>query len=389
MNVSTAGQGVVGQLRGARVGRWYRRPWFLSVAAVAVTLWAVVRVGPRIPFPGAWYTGERWPYPSLDELQAYKRTSPVGYLLAELVGLDESPLLVAFYFFAALAVSVLLALWVWSELGGSPQRARGFRIAILAPVTGVLFLTLGGYDPFTALGWAIALCAWKAHSRVLLILAGVYLGFQHFEQAALMAVSWGILVYVLRSSGPQSWQERRNPIWILPGVLAGKLVLTLILFLQGIDPLAGRGFWVASLDLVRFAVVGSVNFGPIFVYSLFAGVWAIVIVTFLIVPGNRVRLLLLLALAIPGLVAVVTLDHTRVFVMMTVPLVALMIVYVLRSPQIRAFAPLPILLEVLAWVMVPVTIQGTSTVYVDSTNFLDMTIIFTRQLFVWAPVNPG
>lgn len=204
-----------------------------------------------------------------------------------------------------------------------------------------------------------------------------------------MAVSWGILVYALRSSGPQSWQERSNPLWILPGVLAGKLVLTVILFFQGVDPLAGRGFWVASLDLVRFAVVGSVNFGPIFVYSLFAGVWAIVIVTFLIVPGNRVRLLLLLALAIPGFVAVVTLDHTRVFVMMTVPLVALMIVYVLRSPQMRAFAPLPILLEVLAWVMVPVTIQGTSTVYVDSANFLDMTIIFTRQLFGWAPIIPG
>lgn len=152
MNVSTAGQGVAGRPRGARAGRWYRRPWFLSVAAVAVTLWAVVRVGPRIPFPGAWYTGERWPYPSLDELQAYKRTSPVGYLLAEFVRLDESPLLVAFYFFAALAASVLVALWVWSELGGSPQRARGFRIAMLAPVTGVLFLTLGGYDPFTALG---------------------------------------------------------------------------------------------------------------------------------------------------------------------------------------------------------------------------------------------
>lgn len=368
---------------------WFRQRWFLGVAAVAVTVWAVVRVGPRIPFPGAWYIGERWPYPSLDELQAYKRTSPVGYLLAEFVRLDESPLLVAFYFFAALGASLLLALWVWSELGGSPQRARGFRIAMLAPVTGVLFLTLGGYDPFTALGWVIALFAWKAHSRVLLIIAGLYLGFQHFEQAAFMAVSWGLAVYALRSSGHVQWHSRFNPIWILPGVIGGKALLTVVLFAQGIDPLDGRGFWVASLELVRFAVIGSVNFGPIFVYSLFAGVWAVVIVALLIVPRNRERLLLLLALAIPGFVAVVTLDHTRVFVMMTVPLVALLTVYVLRSPRIQSFASLPVLLEVLAWIMVPVTIQGTSTVYVDSTNFLDMTIIFTRQLLGWAPIIPG
>lgn len=377
------------ELSGTGSWRWYRRPWFLWAAAVAVTIWAVVRVGPRIPFPGAWYTGERWPYPSLDELQAYKRTSPVGYLLAELVRLNESPLLVAFYFCAALAASVLLALWVWSELGGSPQRARAFRIAILAPVTGVLFLTLGGYDPFTALGWVIALFAWKARSRLLLILAGLYLGFQHFEQAALMAVSWGIAVYALRLSAPQPWHERYNPIWILPGVITGKLVLTLVLFIQGIDPLAGRGFWVASSELLRFAIVGSVNFAPIFIYSLFAGVWAVVILALLIVPSNRDRMFLAVAIAIPGFVAVITLDHTRVFVMMTVPLVALVIVYVLRSPQMSVFAPLPILLESLAWVMVPVTIQGTSTVYVDSPNFIDMTIIFSRQLLGWTPIIVG
>lgn len=388
LNVSIGGQWSADE---SHVGLrpWYRRPWFLSLAAVAVTVWAVVRVGPRIPFPGAWYTGERWPYPSLDELQAYKRTSPVGYLLAEFVRLDESPLLVAFYFFAALGASVLLALWVWSELAGSAQRARGFRIAMLAPVTGVLFLTLGGYDPFTALGWVIALFAWKRHSQTLLILAGVYLGFQHFEQAALMAVSWGMVVYALRSSGPQSWQKRCNPIWMFPGVLAGKLLLTLVLFAQGIDPFAGRGFWVASSELLRFAIIGSANFAPILTYSLFAGVWAVVIVALLLTPSNRKRLLLVVAVAIPGIVAIVTLDHTRVFVMMTVPLVAIMIVYVLQAPQLRAFAPLPILLEVLAWVMVPVTLQGTSTVYIDSTNFLDMTIVFTRQLLGWAPVIPG
>jgi hypothetical protein len=368
---------------------WYGQRWFILIAAVAATIWAVIRVGPRIPFPGAWYTGEQWPYPSLDELQAYKRTSPVGYLMAEFLGLDQSPLLVAFYFSAALAVSLLLALWVWRELNGSNQQNRGFRIAILAPVSGVLFLTLGGYDPFTALGWAFALFAWSANSRVLLAAAGLYLGFQHFEQSALMSVSLTLAVVALRNSGSGTWSGRYSPIWLLPGIIGGKLLLTVALMFQGVEPLDGRGFWVASSEWLSLAVIGSVNFGPIFVYSLFAGVWAIVILAFLIVDGSRNRILFALSLAIPVFISIVTLDHTRVFVMMTVPLVAILIVYVLSSPKVAAFSPLPILIETLAWIMVPVTIQGTSTVYVDSLNFLDINIIFFRQLLGVTPLIAG
>lgn len=158
---------------------------------------------------------------------------------------------------------------------------------------------------------------------------------------------------------------------------------------QGVDPLDGRGFWVASSDWLSFAVIGSVNFGPIFMYSLFASVWAVVFLAFLILEGSQNRILLMLAMSIPVLMSIVTLDHTRVFVMMTVPLVAIFIVYVLSSPRIEVFSPLPILIELLAWVMVPITIQGTSSVYVDSLNPLDMTIIFLRQLLGATPLIGG
>lgn len=365
---------------------WFKRRWFLLVAAATATIWSVIRVGPRIPFPDAWYAGERWPYPSLDELQAYKRTSPVGYLLAELLRIDQSQLLIAFYFIAAFAAALTIAFWVWVQLKESPQRSRGFRIAILAPVSGVLMLTLGGYDPFTVFGWAIALFAWSANSRILLGLAGVYLGFQHFEQSALMAVSLTLAIIALRSASSKAWLVRSSPIWLLPGIIGGKLFLTGVLMSQGIDPLAGRGFWIGSSEWLSFAVVGSVNFAPIFVYSLFAGVWAIVVLSYLLLDSIKSRLLLVLAILIPTLMSIVTLDHTRVFVMMTVPLVAILIIFVLASPRIESFAPMPALIESLAWVMVPVTIQGTSTVYVDSLNPLDMSIVFFRQLFGITPL---
>jgi hypothetical protein len=107
------------------------------------------------------------------------------------------------------------------------------------------------------------------------------------------------------------------------------------------------------------------------------------------VDGSRNRILFALSLAIPVFISIVTLDHTRVFVMMTVPLVAILIVYVLSSPKVAAFSPLPISIETLAWIMVPVTIQGTSTVYVDSLNFLDINIIFFRQLLGVTPLIAG
>ena len=343
-------------------------------------IWAITRVGPRIPFPDSWYQGDQWPYPDLETLQAYKRTSPSGYLFAELLGLDSSPWLVAYYSLAASIAAVLVAFWVWVELKGSSQRVRGFRIAILGPLTGLLFLTIGTYDPFTALGLAFALFAWRTKFRVLFTVAGIYLGFQHFEQSMVVIASWSLFVLALQKDFPQTWKTRRNPIWFLPGVIIGKIILSLLLASQEINPIEGRLVWMESSYWLKQAVVGSMNFAPVLALSFFAGTWAIIILIVMIPDTLKRRSYLIAALLIPVAFAVITLDHTRVFIMVTVPVVSLSIVVALSHLRFSQNPELLILIEALSWVMIPMTVQGTEVVYVDGFNFLDMSIIFFQQL---------
>jgi len=360
--------------------RWYSGTWWIWASLIGATLWAIARVGPRIPFPYSWYLGDKWPYPNLELIQAYKRTSPTGYLLAEFLRLDSSPWLVAYYFLAALLASVLVAAWVWVELRGSQHRAKGFRIAVLGPLTGLLFLTIGSYDPFTALGLAIALFAWRTHSRVLFLLAGIYLGFQHFEQSIVVIVSWSLATLALQSDFPKPWSSRQNPIWLLPGAIVGKVTLSLIIAAQGVDPAEGRLHWMESTYWLKQAIVGSINFGPVLLLSFFAGAWAVVILTLMIPDTWRRRSYLLAALLIPAIFAVITLDHTRVFIMVTIPLVAISTVIVLSHPRFSRNRELMILIEALAWIMIPMTVQGTDVVYVDGFNVLDMGIMLLPQL---------
>lgn len=359
--------------------------WLGVSLAVAATFWALYRSGPRIPFPGAWYTGEKWPYPSLDELQAYKRTSPSGYILAEWLGIDNSPWLITYYFVASVIAALLIALWVWFELKGFPQRARGFRIAILSPLAGILMVTMGGYDPFTVFGIAFALVAWSFNSRIALFVAGIYMGFQHFEQSIFVVLAWALAVVALKGHLPERWVGRSSPLWILPGVLVGKLCLSILLSFIGTNAAEGRSFWILSSEWLSLAIVGSINFGPILLYSFFAGTWAVVILVLGLPSSVKTRVLLFLAFALPMAIAIITLDHTRVFVMTTIPLVAISIVVVLSSERYSRQRSLMFLTECLAWILVPVSIQGTVT-NVDSTNPLDMTIIFVRQILGISPL---
>ncbi len=227
---------------------------------------------------------------------------------------------------------------------------------------------------------AFALFAWRTHSRVLFLLAGIYLGIQHFEQSIVVIVSWSLATLALQRDFPKPWSSRWNPIWILPGAIVGKVTLSLIIVAQGIDPSEGRLHWMGSTYWLKQAIVGSINFGPVLLLSFFAGAWAIIILTLLIPDTWRRRSYLLAALLIPALFAVITLDHTRVFIMVTIPLVAISTVVVLSHSRFSQNRDLMILIEAFAWIMIPMTVQGTEVVYVDGFNVLDIGIILLQKL---------
>lgn len=354
--------------------------WVAIFGALAAFIWAIVRIGPRIPFPGSWYDGTTWPFPNIEEVQAYKRSSPIGYLASELLGINQSPWLVSFYFLAGLFAVALVGLWVLITVPASRYRSQGFRLFVLGPIAGVLMLTIGGYDPFTVIGFGLALFAWSRGNRLVVLLAGVYLGFQHFEQALVAVIAWALIVSALARSLPHGLRVRRTPMWLLVGALLGKLILTLAISMNGIDPSEGRLYWLTNTTLLKQAVVGAVNFGPAFLLSLFAGLWGVVALSYTLLSGRKERALFIAAIALPLVMATVTLDHTRVFATVTTPILAIMIVVVMSAGEPAISRQAIFMAEVLAWVIVPITLQGIDVIYVDPINMLDQWVMFAPRL---------
>ena len=89
------------------------------------------------------------------------------------------------------------------------------------------------------------------------------------------------------------------------------------------------------------------------------------------------------AIAIASEIFLFTIIGVSLFIfdpILTVPVVTLSIVVVLSHPRFSQNRELLILIEALAWVMIPMTVQGTEVVYVDGFNFLGISIVFFQQL---------
>lgn len=366
------------------VSKVARFRWMALVGMLAAFVWAIIRIGPRIPFPGAWYDGQTWPFPGIADVQAYKRSSPVGYVFANLLGLDQSPWLVSFYFVSGLIAIAVIGVWVYSNIPQDQNRAQGFRLFVLGPIAGVLMLTIGGYDPFTVFGFGLALFAWSKGNRFVVLLAGTYLGLQHFEQALIAVIAWSLIVIALREHLPQKLQLRATPMWLILGALVGKVLLTLAISLNGIDPAEGRLYWLTNAPLLKQAVVGVVNFGPAFLLSLFAGLWGVVALTITLLRTHREKYFFIAAIAVPLIMATITLDHTRVFATVTTPIVAIMVVVVMSAHGSVVPRQAKFMAEALAWVVVPITLQGIDVIYVDPINMLDQWIMFAPKLLPFA-----
>jgi len=369
-----------------RRGQVNRAALLGMLALVVAVIWAVTRVGPQTTSDLAADSARAldWPNPGLDGLQAYNRTSPVGPLLLRLIpGADETTYFVLHLVAAFIAVGLIAA---WPAFLAAPgQRLRAARLMILGPVTASVFISIGNYDPFTLIGLGLFLFAWssgKSYSRFLMVATGVYLGFQHFEQTLFAVIAMSIGVLALRSRLPESLAGKPTPAWGIPGVLLGKVILSLVFVLQGIDPLEGRGAYIADEGLLREALVASVNHFPVLLMSLFAGLWVVAGLAFFRVPDFRSRLLLLASAAIPFVVAVSTLAQTRVFIMAMLPLVAVMVVVVLSDQKLLAIPAVLFTVELLAWVSVPQNLYvspGNGARIMD-TNALDYVIMLGSRV---------
>lgn len=357
----------------------------LYVSLAVAVLWAVARTGPQKLFHVDFdlQRARAWPSNSVPTLEEYTQDSAISPLLVQLLNIETVNGYLALHFLAVLSAVVLLFISIGRMTTSTGVlRIQAMRILVLSPVTYLLLKTIGSYDPFTVIAIALMMMAWISSKRTLMTIAGIFAGVQHFEQT-FVGVS---LILALHLLIPQALPLRlrcaRNPAWLLLGVLLGKVVLEIYLALSQVTAGSGRFLWVSDFELLRLSVSGSLNFLPVLMLSFFAGTWGVMALYGVNIFSRRLAIPIAGLLAVPAVISVLAFDHTRVFVLMTLPLVLVAIAYLsencgseLQKRSLNAA-------EVLAWVITPLLLftSPDGPTFIFDPNILDHWFMTLSQL---------
>ncbi len=323
-----------------------------TIGILAALAWSMVRSGfimTSVP-EDLVAAAAIWPQRTESWMTQFYADSPLYILSARALGLEDNIGIIRQGFIVSLIALVALAVW-GARVTPLGQRARASRLALLAPISAVLFSAIGSYDAFTALVWAVALWLWLTGSRTALVLAGALLGIQHFEQSGLGVVALLFTWLALRNHLPDP-VNRLSPAWLLPGLVGGKALVVLVLVLNG-QSATGRAQWLSTY-LLEWTKIGVATL-PYLAWSLFAGFWLLLFVLWSR-AGARSRWLLLGAL-LTGLVGMATSgDRPRVFILILLPSVLIAIAAFLRQTDKTRLEMNAV--EALAWIGPPVILAG-------------------------------
>ena len=355
-------------------------PLIALFLVAASALWAVARVG-LSTIPGIASAADSafgWPSNDLSQYSAFAATSPIGSLIFTLIGISDPVVFLSLHVVAVVAALVLTLWWV-AAMTPRSSRLMAFRLVILSPWVALLLIFLGSYDPFTVIGFALVLLSWTYNKTLLIFLAGVIVGFQHFEQSLFAVLAAYLVIVALQDHLPSNFLNLRQLLFTLSGLISGKLALTLILTVSSESGAFGRGaFWTA--EWFRISFVTSVNFWAVFLLSLFAGSWGLIVVTTLSVRRKQ-QTTLFAAFVLCLIPAVFTLDHTRVFAMTS--MLSLSIITVVFARSAHQFSRKDfVYVEALAWLVVPISawVGMDGTPYLHNVGSLDQLIIFYNQV---------
>ncbi len=311
----------IGSQRGINSCLRLRTP-ILIFTVLAAAAWAVYRSGPKLLAEEFLEYSIRWPVLDAPEGTDFIYSSPTGMLIFQSLGGQGQLAYVILHALMIIVAIGALALWTLRFVG-SNQKIRSLRFILLSPIFAVLLQSIGGYDPFTLLGIIVALFGWSLRLPWLFVASSVYLGFQHFEQAVVLSVVWWLAYRAMEPHLPEVLRGLQSALWLLPGILLGKGILTVVLTSAGGRPLGTRG--AALLDWADIGASIGVNRLPMTLWGGFAGLWVVV---FFVLSGsergNQLRLSAAIVLAL--VFSLMTIDNLRVFVMLTVPVSALLLV---------------------------------------------------------------
>lgn len=271
-------------------------------------------------------------FPSIEPLAPLAQTfqhSPIGPVLAFLIGAESRSPYLALHAVVLVTGCIGLAWWI----------ARRWSVAV-AGFVGVAFVAsqaclvalawVGSYDVYTLLLGSVVVLT--TSDRVAAA-AGFLAAFAVFEQ---VAISFALLIAVAHVVG----DARRNRfVFGLVGAVAGRVVLSVVLRSNGVTH--DRREWLEDFGLGHFLR----QFGdaaPLLILTAFGGAWVIVVACLRLgVETWRARAAWATALVLPLAPTAITEDQSRVYAVVTWPIVlALVVVSVpaLSARQMRSIA---------------------------------------------------
>jgi hypothetical protein len=326
-------------------------------------------------------TGILWPLDHADKLALdpfaqissdpdvqYLTSSWLQPYLAWLLGLNEGPRYFLFTLAISVATGALVFIHFFRKFDDESARKAGLIFAVL-PVSGIVYYRLA-LDGATVL---LLVCAYLARRRLPWVLVlGVLLGMQHFEQGACAAAILGGALLV-DSYRKQSLERGLGfPAALLVGLVVGKLALSVIFNAHGMV-IADRADFVARhlTEMPREIFLGL----PISLWSGLGLGW-LLLPRFHADADRRAGFYTALALCLPLLL--VTLDTTRVMaILMLLPILHYWFAddALVRRISRREAAILGIVWLVTPWVY---TIKGATYTSALPRNILDWAALMAR-----------
>lgn len=304
-----------------------RRLLAAPVVAVAIggAVLALVHNGVgAYPFAGYFATDVAPEWPDLPgdvpPLFQYLLWSPLGPALGRLLGIGSRAPYLALHAVAFGAGLVAFGVIVQRRFGATATSASLVVVAV-APATTIVLAWSASYDTFTVvLALLLVVCPSSRWAAVL----GVLLAGSALEHGVIVIALLGLLALT------GVWGEIRPLLAAAGGLVAGGIVLIVWLRAQDVDH--GRAYWLDHFG-VRYFLRMTEQGWPLLLVGAFAALWPLAITLVVHAPAGR-RLAVAFALALPALPTLVTEDQTRVFAVLTLPvLAALTLAQANRDPR--------------------------------------------------------
>jgi hypothetical protein len=316
-----------------------------AAAALLIVAYALVRCGFGA-YPGTGIMLDiTHRLPSIEPLAPLAQTfqySPIGPLLAFLVRAESRSAYLALHAVVLLGGSMWMA-WLIARRW-SPSVAMFVAVTFVVSQAGLVALAwVGSYDVYSLLLGSMVVVT--SSDRVAAA-AGFLAAFAVFEQ---VAISLALLTVVMHVVG----DARRNRFLAgVAGAVAGRLVLTLVLHSN--DVTHDRRRWLEEFGLEHFLE----QFGdavPLLLLTAFGGAWVIVVACLRVGAATwRARGVWIAALALPLVPTAITEDQSRVYAIVTWPIVLALLMTAVPALSVRQMRSIGIGALVLGLAIPPV-----------------------------------